>query len=180
MAFFYFFQEQFLFPFIFICEGGYPLSERMVFYEKIFAFLLCTVLLAASSLLPALAEDAPLLVAWAPCADTPTDIPREEASEMFHCANSAQNSAFRGLWIIWVAAGVIFPAVVAMTNAFEKKSKENFRQYRTNELVWRRMNFSSDAMADFEGLLEVNRKICKQQMAEKTSPTLPTNCAVLP
>ena len=30
------------------------------------------------------------------------------------------------------------------------------------------MNFSSDAMADFEGLLEVNRKICKQQMAEKT------------
>jgi len=37
------------------------------------------------------------------------------------------------------------------------------------------MNFSSDAMADFEG-----RKICKQQMAEKASPTLPTNCAVLP
>ena len=55
-----------------------------------------------------------------------------------------------------------------------------FRQYRTNELVRRRMNFSSDAMADFEGLLEVNRKICKQQMAEKASPTLPTNCAVLP
>ena len=53
-------------------------------------------------------------------------------------------------------------------------------QYRTNELVRRRMNFSSDAMADFEGLLEVNRKICKQQMAEKESPTLPTNCAVLP
>ena len=24
------------------------------------------------------------------------------------------------------------------------------------------MNFSSDARADFEGLLEVNRKICKQ------------------
>ena len=55
-----------------------------------------------------------------------------------------------------------------------------FRQYRTNELVRRRMNFSSDAMADFEGLLEVNRKICQQQMAEKASPTLPTNCAVLP
>ena len=53
-------------------------------------------------------------------------------------------------------------------------------QYRTNELVWRRMNFSSDAMADFEGLLEVNRKICQQQMAEKASSTLPTNCAVLP
>ena len=30
------------------------------------------------------------------------------------------------------------------------------------------MNFSSDAMADFEGLLEVNRKICKQQMAENS------------
>ena len=42
------------------------------------------------------------------------------------------------------------------------------------------MNFSSDAMADFEGLLEVNRKICQQQMAEKASPTLPTNCAALP
>ena len=56
----------------------------------------------------------------------------------------------------------------------------DLRQYRTNELVRRRMNFSSDAMADFEGLLEVNRKICKQQMAEKASPTLPTNCAVLP
>ncbi len=48
-------------------------------------------------------------------------------------------------------------------------------QYRTNELVRRRMNFSSDAMADFEGLLEVNRKICQQQMAEKASPTLPTH-----
>ena len=35
-------------------------------------------------------------------------------------------------------------------------------------------------MADFEGLLEVNRKICKQQMAEKASPTLPTNCVELP
>ena len=42
------------------------------------------------------------------------------------------------------------------------------------------MNFSSDAMADFEGLLEVNRKICQQQMAEKASSTLPMNCAVLP
>ena len=62
------------------------------------------------------------------------------------------------------------------------KSDRFFRlgQYRTNELVRRRMNFSSDAMADFEGLLEVNRKICKQQMAEKASPTLPTNCAVVP
>ena len=59
-------------------------------------------------------------------------------------------------------------------------ASEDLVQYRTNEVVRRRMNFSSDAMADFEGLLEVNRKICKQQMAEKASPTLPTNCAVLP
>ena len=59
-------------------------------------------------------------------------------------------------------------------------SVKELGQYRTNELVRRRMNFSSDAMADFEGLLEVNRKICQQQMAEKASPTLPTNCAVLP
>ena len=29
------------------------------------------------------------------------------------------------------------------------------------------MNFSSDAMADFEGLLEVNRKICQQQIGGK-------------
>ena len=42
------------------------------------------------------------------------------------------------------------------------------------------MNFSSDAMADFEGLLEVNRKICKQQMAEKASPTLPTTFPIFP
>lgn len=40
--------------------------------------------------------------------------------------------------------------------------------------------FPTDAIADSEGLLEVNRKICKQQMAEKASPTPPTNCAVLP
>lgn len=64
--------------------------------KKILALLLCTVLLAASSLLPALAEDAPLLSAWAPYADTPTDIPREEASEMFHCSNSAKILRFVG------------------------------------------------------------------------------------
>lgn len=29
------------------------------------------------------------------------------------------------------------------------------------------MHFSSDAIADFEGLLAVNREVCKQQMAEK-------------
>ena len=26
-------------------------------------------------------------------------------------------------WIIWVVAGVMFPAIVAITNAFDKKSK---------------------------------------------------------
>ena len=65
-------------------------------------------------------------------------------------------------------------------NSPKRAFRQTEGQYRTNELVRRRMNFSSDAMADFEGLLEVNRKICKQQMAEKASPTLPTNCAVLP
>ena len=55
-----------------------------------------------------------------------------------------------------------------------------FRQYRTNELVRWRMHFLSDAIAEIEGLLEVNRDFCKKQMAEKASPALPTNCAVLP
>ena len=53
-------------------------------------------------------------------------------------------------------------------------------QYRTNELVRWRMHFLSDAIAEIEGLLEVNRDFCKKQMAEKASPALPTNCAVLP
>ena len=42
------------------------------------------------------------------------------------------------------------------------------------------MDFSSDANANFEGLLDVNREICMPQMAEKTSPDAPPNCAVLP
>jgi len=42
------------------------------------------------------------------------------------------------------------------------------------------MDFSSDANANFEGLLEVNRGICMPQMAEKTSPDAPPNWAVLP
>ena len=53
-------------------------------------------------------------------------------------------------------------------------------QYRTNELVRWRMHFLSDAIAEIEGLLEVNRDFCKKQMAEKASPALPTNCVVLP
>jgi len=54
------------------------------------------------------------------------------------------------------------------------------RRRRTNEVVGRRMDFSSDANANFEGLLEVNRGICVPQMAEKTSPDAPPNCAVSP
>jgi len=42
------------------------------------------------------------------------------------------------------------------------------------------MDFSSDAIAESEGLLEVNRDFCKMQMAEKASSMLPPNCAVLP
>jgi len=40
------------------------------------------------------------------------------------------------------------------------------------------MHFLSDAIAEIEGLL--NRDFCKKQMAEKASPALPTNCAVVP
>ena len=54
------------------------------------------------------------------------------------------------------------------------------RQRRTNEVDGRRVDFSTDANANFEGLLEVNRGICMPQMAEKTSPDAPPNCAVLP
>ena len=42
------------------------------------------------------------------------------------------------------------------------------------------MDFSSDANANFEGLLAVNREICMPQMAEKTSTDAPPNCAVVP
>jgi hypothetical protein len=42
------------------------------------------------------------------------------------------------------------------------------------------MHFLSDAIAEIEGLLEVNRDFCKKQVAEKASPALPTNCAVVP
>ena len=41
------------------------------------------------------------------------------------------------------------------------------------------MHFLLDAIAEIEGLLEVNRDFCKKQMAEKASPALPTNCAVV-
>ena len=42
------------------------------------------------------------------------------------------------------------------------------------------MDFSSDANANFEGLLVVNREICMPQMAEKTSADAPPSCAVVP
>ena len=43
------------------------------------------------------------------------------------------------------------------------------------------MDFSSsDANANFEGLLEVNREIYMPQMVEKALPDVPLNCAVLP
>jgi len=42
------------------------------------------------------------------------------------------------------------------------------------------MDFSSDANENFEGLLEVNREIFMPQMAEKTSPDAPPNCAAVP
>ena len=45
------------------------------------------------------------------------------------------------------------------------------RRCRTNEVVGRRMDFSSDANADFEGLRKVNRGICMPQMAERRRPT---------
>ena len=61
-----------------------------------------------------------------------------------------------------------------------KKAEEKLRECRTNEVVVRRMDFSSDANENFEGLLEVNREICMPQMAEKTSPDPLPNCAVAP
>jgi len=42
------------------------------------------------------------------------------------------------------------------------------------------MDFLSDENANFKGLLAVNREICMPQMAEKTSPDAPPNCAVVP
>ena len=62
----------------------------------------------------------------------------------------------------------------------KKPSLSFFRRHHTNEVVGRRVDFSSDANANFEGLLEVNRGICMPQMAEKTSPDVPPNCAVVP
>ena len=57
---------------------------------------------------------------------------------------------------------------------------QSIRQYHANELVRWRVNFSSDAIANFEDLLDVNQEICKQQMAEKMPPASPASCAGLP
>ena len=65
-----------------------------------------------------------------------------------------------------------------MTAVYELSAA--LRQRRTNEVVVRRMDFSSEANENFEGLLEINREIFMPQMAEKTSPDAPPNCAVMP
>ena len=58
--------------------------------------------------------------------------------------------------------------------------KFDLRKYRAIKVVSWRVNFSTDAIADFEGLLAVNREICKQQMSEKAPPDVPPYCAVFP
>jgi len=40
--------------------------------------------------------------------------------------------------------------------------------------------FSTDTIADLEGLLGLNREIRKQQMTEKALPDEPPNCVVFP
>ena len=42
------------------------------------------------------------------------------------------------------------------------------------------MDFSSDANAYFEGLLEANREIRMPQAAEETPPDTPPHCAMAP
>ncbi len=56
----------------------------------------------------------------------------------------------------------------------------NLRKHRAIKVVSWRVNFSTDAIADFEGLLAVNREICKQQMSKKAPPDVPPYCAVFP
>ncbi|MBO7669991.1 MAG: hypothetical protein J6S60_05325 [Oscillospiraceae bacterium] len=56
----------------------------------------------------------------------------------------------------------------------------SLRKYRAIKVVSWQVYFSTDAIADFEGLLAVNREICKQQMSEKAPPDVPPYCAVVP
>ena len=107
---------------------------------------------------------------------------------MSYCAEGfASADATRGQWKQTNVCGrPLDPFAVAshvtwfLSLQGRQKGKQYYRQYRTNELVRWRMHFLSDAIAEIEGLLEVNRDFCKKQMAEKASPALPTNCAVLP
>ena len=60
------------------------------------------------------------------------------------------------------------------------RHKKAFRQYRTNEVVDARVNFSQDSLAETKGLLGVNRGFCKMKIAKKASRSVPLNCAALP
>ena len=53
-------------------------------------------------------------------------------------------------------------------------------QYRTNEVVGTRMNFSSDDPAKIAGIVALFQDFCRIHMAEKASRDVPPNCAVLP
>ena len=64
--------------------------------------------------------------------------------------------------------------------AFMRMNVISLRKYRAIKVVSWRVNFSTDAIADFEGLLAVNREICMQQMSEKAPPDAPPYCAVVP
>ena len=59
-------------------------------------------------------------------------------------------------------------------------STYNVGQYRTNEAVQMRMNFVQDTTAKIEGLLDVNRDFCRQQIAQNSPQISLLNCAVLP
>ena len=48
------------------------------------------------------------------------------------------------------------------------KAEKSLRQYRTNEVVDRQVDFASGVPADSDVLLEVNREICRKWMAQKT------------
>jgi hypothetical protein len=54
------------------------------------------------------------------------------------------------------------------------------RKYRTIKVVDWRVNLSSDAPANFAGLLVVSQGICRMQMAKKAPPSVPLYCAVFP
>ena len=55
-----------------------------------------------------------------------------------------------------------------------------FWKYRAIKVVRWRVNFPSDAPANFAGLLAVSQEICRIHMAEKAPPDVPPYCAVFP